>query len=106
MAPTISPLPHPCATVSPLAREKRPLAASRRMRNAGLAVRDARRRAPHHEEDPIYRHSQMAAYFAVAKIRWHRPFVQCIVLNTSISYLSRTQQAGEFRPVSPAQISG
>jgi hypothetical protein len=43
--------------------------------------------APHHEEDPIYRHSQMAADFAVAKIRWHRAFVQCIVLNTSISYL-------------------
>src|SRR5260370_1055187 len=50
MAPTISPLPHPCATASPLSLEERPLAASRRMRNAGLVVRDPRRRAPHHEE--------------------------------------------------------
>jgi DNA-binding transcriptional LysR family regulator len=67
------------------------------MRNAGLVVRDARRRAPHHEEDPIYRHSQMAAYFAVAKIRWHRAFVQCIVLNTSISYLDVIMDMDQIR---------
>src|SRR5712671_802124 len=28
-----------------------------------------------------------ATYQFTAKIRWHRAFVQCIVLNTSISYL-------------------
>src|ERR1700675_4334530 len=48
MAPTISPLPHPCITASPLSLEERPF---------------------------------------LPKIRWHRTFVQCIVLTTSISYL-------------------
>jgi DNA-binding transcriptional LysR family regulator len=58
---------------------------------------ETRRHAPHHEEDRIYRHNQMAACFAVAKIRWHRAFVQCIVLNTSISYLDVSMDMDQIR---------
>jgi DNA-binding transcriptional LysR family regulator len=38
-----------------------------------------------------------ATYQFTAKIRWHRPFVQCIVWNTSISYLDVIMDMDQIR---------